>query len=259
MSTNFPESLTMAVARDGGNSFNGAQSVAVKNSTADAPSTVLTLTHNTSGTAAGGIGVRLVFAASSAHGDDVVAGAIVASHTAVTDGAEVGMMKFAPGNAGGFGEGFKVQGAASGVNGLMLTTAAASSAPVLAVYGSDTNISFPLRAKGTGAVQLQTPGGTTIFGVASTGGLTVYSDTQTGATPTVSRPMGKVRVPSGQTSVTVTNTLASASSLVIASVQGTPTNAVYLESSTPGAGTITFTMSGDPGASHADIAFLVVN
>lgn len=87
----------------------------------------------------------------------------------------------------------------------------------------------------------------------------VYADTQTGASPTVSRPAGVVRVQSGNTAVTVTNTLVASTSLVFVSIRNTTTNAVSVAHVVPGSGSFVVTLSGDPGASHADIAFLVVN
>ena len=87
----------------------------------------------------------------------------------------------------------------------------------------------------------------------------VYSDTQTGATPTVSRPAGVVRVPHGATTVTVTNTLVSATSLIFAQIRNATTNAVSVADVVPGAGSFIINLSGNPGASNADVAFLVVN
>ncbi len=87
----------------------------------------------------------------------------------------------------------------------------------------------------------------------------VYSDTQIGATPTVSRPAGVVRVPNGATTVTVTNTLVSATSLIFAQIRNATTSAVSVANVVPGAGSFIINLSGDPGASNADVAFLVVN
>ena len=86
----------------------------------------------------------------------------------------------------------------------------------------------------------------------------VYSDTQTGATPTVSRPAGVVRVPNGATTVTVTNTLVSATSLIFAQIRNATTSVVSVANVVPGAGSFIINLSGDPGASNADVAFLVV-
>ena len=86
----------------------------------------------------------------------------------------------------------------------------------------------------------------------------VYSDTQTGATPTVSRPAGVVRVPNGATTVTVTNTLVSATSLIFAQIRNATSNAVSVLRVVPGSGSFVITLSGDPGASHAQIAFQVI-
>jgi hypothetical protein len=257
--SNFPSSFMTALSTSGAQSARGAQTVTVRDATADSATTILTLSHSTPAAPSDGMGVRLVFSASSGAGDGVVAGAITVAHSTVTSGAEVGLMRLAPGTAGDLGEGLRIQGVASGVNGFLMTSAAASGVPVLSAYGSDTNITMGLAARGTGALRLQTPGGTTIFSVLSTGGLTVYSDTQTGASPTVSRPAGKVRVQSGGATLTVTNTLVTTSSLVLVTPQSAPTNAVYVKSVIPGAGSFVITLSDDPGASHLDLAFLVLN
>lgn len=87
----------------------------------------------------------------------------------------------------------------------------------------------------------------------------VYADTQTGATPTVSRPAGVVRVPNGATTVTVTNTLVSATSLIFAQIRNATSNTVSVASVVPGAGSFVINLSGNPGASNADVAFLVVD
>lgn len=87
----------------------------------------------------------------------------------------------------------------------------------------------------------------------------VYADSQTGGSPTVSRPAGIVRVASGATTVTVTNTMVASTSYIFAQIRNTTTNAVYIAHVVPGSGSFVITLSGDPGASHADISFLVVN
>lgn len=86
----------------------------------------------------------------------------------------------------------------------------------------------------------------------------LYADTQTGASPTVSRPAGVVRVPSGSTSVTVTNTLVTATSHVYAQIRNTPSNAVSVLRVVPGSGTFDIVLSGDPGAANADVSFFIV-
>lgn len=87
----------------------------------------------------------------------------------------------------------------------------------------------------------------------------VYADTQTGAGPTVSRPAGVVRVASGATDVTVTNTLVTATSLIFCEIRNTTTNSTSVQSVVPGSGSFVITLTADPGASHADIAFLVID
>ena len=86
-----------------------------------------------------------------------------------------------------------------------------------------------------------------------------YADTQTGGSPTVSRPAGVVRVPSGATTVTVTNTLVAATSLIFAEIRNATSNTVSVANVVPGSGSFVINLSADPGASHADVAFFVVN
>ena len=87
----------------------------------------------------------------------------------------------------------------------------------------------------------------------------VYADTQTGGSPTVKRPAGVVRVASGATTVTVTNTLVAATSLIFAEIRNATSNTVSVANVVPGSGSFVINLSGDPGASHADVAFFVVN
>lgn len=243
----------------GAKTFSSAPIVLIDDATNTGFTTALTLSHTTTGTAAAGIGARMLIRAESAAGNLATAASFGAEHTDATDGAELSRAGIFPCAAGAIGAGLRVQAVASAVNGIEATVAATAGAPTLAPYGSDTNIGLALKAKGTGATQVQTPGGTVIFGVTSTGGLTVYADTQTGASPTVSRPAGKVRVQSGQTTVTVTNTLVTTSSLIHVTPQSAPTNAVYVKSVVAGSGSFVVTLSGDPGVSHLDLAFLVLN
>ena len=259
MSNNPPPSLQQALNVEGGNALRDAQTITVRDASADAPATVLSLSHNANGAASAGIGVRLMFLAESEAGDDVLAGAIVCTHTDVTDGAEVGMIKLAPGSAGDFAEGLKVQGVAAAVNGITITTAETTASPVVAAYGADTNISVAVRAKGSGAFECQAPGGTVMFSVGATGKLTVYTDTVITVGPTINRPAGIVQVPSASTTVTVTNSLVTTSSTIFCSIRNATTNAVSVLRAVPGAGSFVITLSGDPGASHASVGFLVVN
>lgn len=265
MATNIPSSFVDCLPANGDATVNGAKTfsaapaVVIDDATNTGITTALTLSHTTTGTAAAGIGARMLIRAESGAGNLASAASFGAEHTDATDGAEVSRAGIFPCAAGAIGAGLRVQAVASAVNGFEATVAATAGTPTLAPYGSDTNITAALKAKGTGALQVQTPGGTTIFSVLSTGGLTVYADTQTGASPTVSRPAGKVRVQSGGATVTVTNTLVTTSSLILVTPQSAPTNAVYVKSVVPGSGSFVITLSGDPGASHLDLAFLVLN
>lgn len=237
--------------------------------TADALNTAvtrgLTLSHTTTNTAQAGIGAGLLFRAESGAGTLRSAGAVDAIHTTVTDGAETSAVLVSAGIAGSLLEVARFAAVASAVNGFAFTGAATAGTPTLSARGSDSNIGIALQAKGTGAAALASGNGAVTLGVSNSrvemvgSTLHVETDTQTGASPTVSLPAGVVRVASGATSVTVTNTLVTANSLVFAAIRNTLTNNVAIRSVVPGSGSFVITLSGDPGASHADIAFFVVN
>lgn len=234
-----------------------AQTITLNDATNNAVTRGLTLSHTTSGTAAAGIGAGLLLRAESAGGTLRSAGAVDAIHTTPTDGAEVSAVLVSAGIAGSLLEVARFAAVASAVNGLAVTAAATGNGPLLQARGSDTNIDVALAGKGSGKAQLVAPSGDNALGV-STAGIFVDSSTQTGASPTVSRNSGVVRVQSGATSVTVTNTLCTTSSLVFTQIRNTLTNNVTIRSVVPGAGSFVITLSGDPGASHADIAFFMV-
>ena len=78
------------------------------------------------------------------------------------------------------------------------------------------------------------------------------------AAPEVTTPCGVVQVDSGATTVTVTAAAVTANSIITGAIRNATTNACYLRSIVPGAGSFVITLSADPGASHAQIAFAVV-
>jgi len=252
-----PASFVTAASVNDVNTFTAAQSVAIDNATVDAVTRGLTLSHTTSGTAAAGIGAGMLMRAESAAGTLRSAGAVDAIHTTATDGAEVSAVLVSAGIAGSLLEVARFAAVASAVNGVAVTAAAAGNGPSLTARGSDANIDLALRGKGTGAALLGAASGDNTLGV-STAGILVDSDSQTGVSPTVSRNSGVVRVPSGATSVTVTNTLCTVNSLIFAQIRNTLTNNVTVRSVVPGAGSFVITLSGDPGASNADIAFFML-
>ena len=53
--------------------------------------------------------------------------------------------------------------------------------------------------------------------------------------------------------------MVASTSYIFAQISNTTTNAVYIARVVPGSGSFVITLSGNPGASHADISFLVVN
>lgn len=234
-------------------------SVVTADAVTDAVSRGLTLSHTTSGTAAAGIGAGALLRAENAAGTLKSAGAIDAVHTTATDGAEVSALILGAGIAGSVLEVARLAAVASAVNGLALTASATGEPVAVGVRGTDTNIGLGLTSKGTGQVML-VPGGSTVqLAVSTASGVLLRSTTDTGATPTASSATGIVRVQSGNTAVTVTNTLVSATSHVFAQIRNATSNAVSVLRVVPGSGSFVVTLSGDPGASHADISFLVVN
>lgn len=234
-----------------------ALNVVTPDAVTNAVSRGLTLSHTTSGTAAAGIGAGLLMRAESAAGTLRSAGAVDAIHTTATDGAEVSAVLVSSGIAGTVLEVARFAAVASAVNGLAVTASATGEPVLLTARGSDTNVTLALRGKGTGAAALLASSGEGILAV-STAGISVDSDAQTGATPTVSRNSGIVRVQSGNTTVTVTNTLCTVDSKVFAQIRNATSNAVSVLRVEPGAGSFVITLSGNPGASHADIAFFML-
>lgn len=234
-----------------------AQTITLNDATNTGVSRGITLSHTTSGTAAAGIGAGLLFRAESAAGTLRSAGAVDAIHTTATDGAEVSAVLVSSGIAGSLLEVARFAAKASAVNGLAVTASATGEPVLLAARGSDTNVTLALRGKGAGGAALLASSGEGILAV-STAGIFVDSGTDTVLAPTVSRNCGVVRVQSGNTAVTVTNTLCTESSLIHATIRNTLTNNVTVRSVVPGAGSFVITLSGDPGASHADLAFFML-
>lgn len=259
-----PGSFLECATVNGGNTFVGAQSFSdtltdtINDATTNAVTRGLTLSHTTSGTAAAGIGAGLLLRAESAGGTTRSAGAVDAIHTTATNAAEVSALILSAGIAGSILEVARFAAVASAVNGISVTGAATGSFPIIASRGSDTNVSLGIASKGSGRVAFAPGGSQPQFAVSTAGGLHAYGDSQTGANPTVSCPCGVVRVPSGSTSVTVTCTLCATTSLVFAAIRNTTTNSVSIRSVEPGNGSFVVRLSGDPGASNADISFLLV-
>lgn len=216
----------------------------------------LTLSHTTSATAQAGVGAGLLLRAESAAGTLRSAGAVDAIHTDVTNGAELSALILSAGIAGTLFEVARLAAVASAVNGLSITASATGQPVRLDARGSDTNVSAVLRGQGAGRAGLAAGSGDNALSV-STSGIYIDSGTVLTPAPAVSRNSGVVRVPSGSTSVTVTNTLCTADSLIHATIRNTLTNNVSVRSVVPGAGSFVITLSGDPGASHADVAFVM--
>jgi hypothetical protein len=86
----------------------------------------------------------------------------------------------------------------------------------------------------------------------------VSSTTVLTGSPAVNTPCGVVQIDSGATTVTVTAAAVTANSIIVGSIRNATSNACYLRSIVPGAGSFVVTVSADPGASHAQIAFAVL-
>lgn len=218
----------------------------------------LTLAHTTSGVAAAGIGAGALLRAENSTGTLKSAGAVDALHTTATAGAEVSVVSIKAGLGGTLTEGLRVATTAGATGSCQAV--GGTTYVRFETQGSEANISMRLEAKGTGTVAVYNPGNTqALLSVGHTGNLSLRSDVQLGAAPTVSLPSGVVQVDSGATTVTVTNTMVTATSLVFANIVSATTNAVSVLRVVPGAGSFTITLSGDPGVSNASVAFLVVN
>jgi hypothetical protein len=252
-----PASFVTAASVNDVNTFTAAQSVAIDNATVDAVTRGLTLSHTTSGTAAAGIGAGMLMRAESAAGTLRSAGAVDAIHTTATDGAEVSAVLVSSGIAGSLLEVARFAAVASAVNGLAVTASATGEPVRLDARGSDSNVAIVVRGKGAGRAALAAGSGDNALSV-STAGIFVDSGSVLTPAPDVSRNSGVVRIPSGATTVTVTNTLCAADSLIFAAIRNTLTNNVTVRSVVPGAGSFVITLSGDPGASNADIAFFML-
>ncbi len=225
----------------------------------------LTLSHTTSGTAAAGIGAGLLLRAQSAAGTLRSAGALDAIHTTATDGAEVSALILSAGIAGSLLEVARLAAVASAVNGVSITSAATGNTPIIAARGSDTNIGIALQAKGTGEATIASGNGSVALAVSNgrveiTGSpLFLESSSVLTPAPTINAPTGVVRVPSGSTSVTVTNSFVSATSHVFAQIRNATTNNVSVRAAIAGSGSVVIHLTGDPGVSNADVSFFVVN
>lgn len=131
--------------------------------------------------------------------------------------------------------------------------------PTATIRCNGINGSLRLRADGNGVVALRDPADAiTVLGV-SGHGVVMSAGVDPSGTPTVDRPLALVTVPSGASTLVVTNNLIATTSALLATIQTTTTNPVSVQSCTPGAGSCTLTLSGDPGASGAVVAVLVLN
>lgn len=91
----------------------------------------------------------------------------------------------------------------------------------------------------------------------TTGGITATVSDDT-ATFSASLRSATDAVASGQTSKAVTVSGVTTASKCVASINETTTNAVYVRGVVPTADTVTVAVSGDPGASNADISVICV-
>jgi len=217
----------------------------------------LTLSHTTSNTAQAGVGAGVLLRAESGAGSLRSAGAFDALHTDVTDGAEVSVAVVRAARAGTLLEAARFAAPASAVNSLLVNGSATGQPIEVYPQGNDANTGLAISGKGTGALSLRSGGGATMLSIANTG-ISAYADTQTGVGPTINRPAGVVRVASGGATLTVNNSLVTVNSHIYAQIRNTTTNSVSVRSVEPGAGSFVIRLTGDPGASNADVSFFVV-
>lgn len=85
----------------------------------------------------------------------------------------------------------------------------------------------------------------------------LQSTTDTSGAPNIATPAGIVRVPSGSSSVTVTCAACTANTLLWGSIRNATTNSVQLMRMVPGAGSFDVVLTGNPGASNADVAVYI--
>lgn len=242
----------------GAATFSAAAEVSIKDATTNGITRGLTLAHMAFGTVAAGIGTGLLLQAESDAGTLRNAGAVDAVHTSAADGAEVSALILSAGRAGALVEAARFVAPGSAVNSLSVSGSVTGNAVAALPQGTDADCGLNISGKGTGALSLLSGAGTTLMSFANAG-VTMYSDTQLGAGPTISRPSGIVQIDNGATTVTVTNTLVSATSQIWAQIRNATTNPVSVLNVVPGAGSFVINLSGDPGASHAQLNFLVLN
>jgi hypothetical protein len=264
---------TAAAARDavsavgttasGVSTFTAAPIVALDDATTGGVSTALELRHTTTGTASAGIGAGIVLRTENGSGTLVTAGRLagqLSSVTATSENGQVEMLSAYAGTVAAAGIRLTSQ-VATVVNGFDFVPSAANGHIALAPYGASTNVEVRMAAKGTGDWGVFNAGLTSqYFGVGSTGGLKVLTTDGSG-TPgaaTINRASGKVAIATGQATVTVTNSLVSAASTVLAQIQTADATLLYIKSVVPGAGS--FVITGNANATAATtVAWVVIN
>lgn len=125
------------------------------------------------------------------------------------------------------------------------------------------NASLYLYSNGNGTTALRDPANAiSVIGVTGHG-VVMSAAVDAGGAPVINRPAGVVTIPNGSTSIVVTNDLVTNAvpiSMIHATIQNATTNPVsVLSARVSGANNMTITLSGDPGASGAEVAFLVLN
>jgi hypothetical protein len=208
----------------------------------------------TGGAGANGVGVSASFKAPNSAGTSVFTGVVQGSLTDVTATSEQGAVELIPAYGGTVAAaGVRVPAQiASLVNGIDLIPAASNGYVSVAPYGSSSNTELRIRAKGTGDLSLYNPAnGNQVWAVTSNSGLKAYSTDNTG-TPgaaTINKPAGRVAIAATASSVTVTNSLVSATSIVLATLQTTDGTLTSIKSVVPGAGS--FVITGNAAATAA--------
>lgn len=187
--------------------------------------------------------------------------------TATMTNATTGASRLALGGAfgGASCETIRLIGVTGAVVNRIDVTPSISGSPVLFNATGDADTTLAVFGTGTGGITLRNSGNTaTIFGVQSVASgnyaPTMWASNESG-TPgaaVIHRPSGQVAVAIGASSVTVTNDLVTATSVVIATLQFEDATFTQILSVVPGAGS--FVITGNAvAAAPTKIGFIVIN
>jgi hypothetical protein len=131
---------------------------AINDATNAAPTTVRTLRHTTSGTAAAGIAARETFETEDDAGTTVAAAAVDGGLSDVTAAAPVGFVDLWARGSAALVRAARFLGLASAVNYFQFKPAAAGGAIELSAQGTSADIDIKVAPKGTGSVDVDSSG-----------------------------------------------------------------------------------------------------